>query len=293
MAELPAQRVGRRRRRRRDRASARRTTWPRAGVPDVVLLERRHARLRLDLQGGRRGARAVLRPGQHRARPAQPARLRAVRRRASGRRSTCTRSGYLFLLDDPDHVAAFEANVALQNELGVPEPDDHAGRGEARSRRWSTSTACWPRRGRPRTATARPESVVLGYAGAARRAGARIVHALRGHRHRGRRRRRSAAVLTDAGRIRTDTVVCAAGAWSRAVGEMVGRRPARSSRCAGRSSPPSRCPALDPDDAVHDRLRDQPLLPPRGPRPAARHVRPRRDAGLRARPLRRLAAAPR
>ena len=28
--------------------------------------------------------------------------------------------GYLFLLDDAEHVAAFEANVALQNELGVP-----------------------------------------------------------------------------------------------------------------------------------------------------------------------------
>ena len=29
-------------------------------------------------------------------------------------------------------------------------------------------------------------------------------------------------MLTDAGRIATDTVVCAAGAWSRAVGEMAG-----------------------------------------------------------------------
>ena len=28
--------------------------------------------------------------------------------------------GYLFLLDSPDHVRAFERNVALQNELGVP-----------------------------------------------------------------------------------------------------------------------------------------------------------------------------
>ena len=28
--------------------------------------------------------------------------------------------GYLFLLDDPATVAAFEQNIALQNELGVP-----------------------------------------------------------------------------------------------------------------------------------------------------------------------------
>jgi sarcosine oxidase subunit beta len=28
--------------------------------------------------------------------------------------------GYLFLLDRPEHVAEFEANVTLQNQLGVP-----------------------------------------------------------------------------------------------------------------------------------------------------------------------------
>ena len=28
--------------------------------------------------------------------------------------------GYLFLLDEPEHVEAFEKNIALQNELGVP-----------------------------------------------------------------------------------------------------------------------------------------------------------------------------
>ncbi len=66
-----------------------------------------------------------------------------------------------------------------------------------------------------------PESVVLGYAGAARRAGARLltgcavsdVEVADGQIR---------AVLTTAGRIETDTVVCAAGAWSAALGEMVG-----------------------------------------------------------------------
>ena len=28
--------------------------------------------------------------------------------------------GYLFLLEQPEHVEAFEKNIALQNELGVP-----------------------------------------------------------------------------------------------------------------------------------------------------------------------------
>ena len=50
------------------------------------------ARLRLHLQGRRRGARAVLRRGEHRARPAQPGDVRDVPRDASARRSTCTRS---------------------------------------------------------------------------------------------------------------------------------------------------------------------------------------------------------
>ena len=36
--------------------------------------------------------------------------------------------GYLFLLDDPETVAAFEGNVALQNELGVPSRSLSPGR---------------------------------------------------------------------------------------------------------------------------------------------------------------------
>ena len=82
--------------------------------------------------------------------------------------------GYLFLLDSPEHVQAFEQNVALQNELGVP------------SRMLSVAEA---RRMSPLIATegllaaaysptdghCTPESVVLGYASAARRHGARLV----------------------------------------------------------------------------------------------------------------------
>ena len=41
-------------------------------------------------------------------------------RRASGRRSTCTRSATCSCSTSPEHVAVFEKNVALQNELGVP-----------------------------------------------------------------------------------------------------------------------------------------------------------------------------
>jgi sarcosine oxidase, subunit beta len=128
--------------------------------------------------------------------------------------------GYLFLLDSPDHVKAFEDNVALQNELGVP------------SRMLSVSEA---RQMSPLIATegllaaafsptdghCTPESVVLGYASAARRHGARLVAgcAARGiDTDDGR----IVAVDTEGGRIETDTVVCATGAWSREIGGWVG-----------------------------------------------------------------------
>ena len=66
-----------------------------------------------------------------------------------------------------------------------------------------------------------PESVVSGYAAAARRAGARIVRgcAVTGIVHDGAT---IAAVETEHGTIATDTVVCAAGPWSRALGAMAG-----------------------------------------------------------------------
>ena len=66
-----------------------------------------------------------------------------------------------------------------------------------------------------------PESVVNGYAGAARAAGARIVRncAVTAIDSSGGAITR---VVTDRGTIATDTVVCAAGAWSRGLGAMVG-----------------------------------------------------------------------
>jgi sarcosine oxidase subunit beta len=66
-----------------------------------------------------------------------------------------------------------------------------------------------------------PESVVLGYAAAARRAGATLLPhcAATGIDVRDGR---IVAVRTGAGAIRTDTVVCAAGAWSAEVGRWAG-----------------------------------------------------------------------
>jgi len=128
--------------------------------------------------------------------------------------------GYLFLLDDPEHVAAFEANVALQNEHGV----DTRMIDVAEAKRLSPLieiegllAAAWG----PTDGHCTPESVVLGYAGAARRAGARLLRGVEvsGIERNGDEIR---AVRTSAGVIRTDTVVCAAGAYSARIGEMVG-----------------------------------------------------------------------
>jgi sarcosine oxidase subunit beta len=128
--------------------------------------------------------------------------------------------GYLFLLSTPESVTAFEANVALQNELGVPSRVVDV----AEARRLSPLVdpagllaAAWS----PTDGHCTPESVVLGYASAARRAGATLLP------HRAAtgidvRNARVAGVRTDTGTIRTDAVVCAAGAWSAEVGSWVG-----------------------------------------------------------------------
>ena len=128
--------------------------------------------------------------------------------------------GYLFLLDRAEDVARFEKDVALQNELGVPSRMLEVAEAKKLSPLIETDgllAAAYS----PTDGHCTPESVVLGYATAARRAGARLLRhtGVEAVEHDGRTVR---AVRTDRGTIRTDTVVCAAGAWSAAVGAMVG-----------------------------------------------------------------------
>jgi sarcosine oxidase, subunit beta len=128
--------------------------------------------------------------------------------------------GYLFVLSRASDVEVFERSIALQNEYGVP------------SRMISPREArelCPLLAGDDILAAAfsaedghaTPESVVQGYATAARSLGA---HLRVGCEVIGIETSGGAVngVVTTHGFIRTNTVICAAGAWSRSCGEMVG-----------------------------------------------------------------------
>ena len=128
--------------------------------------------------------------------------------------------GYLFVLNRASDVEEFERSVALQNECGLDSRMLTAG--EVRQ-------LCPLVEGddilagafSPRDGHATPEGVVQGYAFAARAQGAEIrvncelldIETSGGE---------ITEVVTDHGSIRTGTVICAAGAWSRSCGAMVG-----------------------------------------------------------------------
>ncbi|MFE2881357.1 NAD(P)/FAD-dependent oxidoreductase [Streptomyces graminifolii] len=130
------------------------------------------------------------------------------------------RVGYLFLLSTPEDVASFEAGVRLQNSLGVPSRMIDPAEARRLSPLISTDgllAAAYS----PDDGHCTPEAVVHGYASAARNHGATIlrhtdVTGIETHGD------TVTAVVTTLGRIDTRTVICAAGAWSRAIGAMAG-----------------------------------------------------------------------
>ncbi|MFC0624520.1 NAD(P)/FAD-dependent oxidoreductase [Kribbella deserti] len=128
--------------------------------------------------------------------------------------------GYLFLLSRPEDVALFEASTTLQNDAGLPTRVISPAEAHRLSPLISTEgllAACFS----PSDGHCTPESVVLGYAAAARRLGAVLrtgceVLDIEG------RGNTIHTVVTDQGRIETSTVICVAGAWSAAVAAMAG-----------------------------------------------------------------------
>ena len=128
--------------------------------------------------------------------------------------------GYLYLLSDQRTVDVFAESTRLQNSCGVSSKMISPEQARSLSPLVNTDgmlAACWS----PDDARATPESVVMGYAASSRKLGARIVQhcEVTGIDVRGERIH---AVHTDRGTVSTDTVICAAGAWSRAIGDMVG-----------------------------------------------------------------------
>ncbi|GAA4284689.1 FAD-binding oxidoreductase [Brevibacterium daeguense] len=129
-------------------------------------------------------------------------------------------SGYLFLLDNDADAAAFEANVALQRSLGQNSRMITPAEAHELSPVISTEGLV---AGvfNPDDAHCTPEGTVAGFARAARARGVSIVQHTEvtnivvadG---------RITGVETTAGPVATDTVVCAAGAWSQAIGRMAG-----------------------------------------------------------------------
>ncbi|WP_109474587.1 NAD(P)/FAD-dependent oxidoreductase [Ornithinimicrobium cavernae] len=127
--------------------------------------------------------------------------------------------GYLFLLDNDEHVQTFTRNAELQNAMGV----DSRMISVAEAKRLSPlidtdglQAALWS----PRDGHCTPESVVQGYARAARAAGVTILTSTpaTGIETEGTDIR---GVLTPGGTIATSSVVCAAGAWAKQVGAWV------------------------------------------------------------------------
>jgi len=190
-----------------------------AGVQDVLLLERDAlgAGSTCKAAGGvraqfsdeinvRLGARSLDLLGRFGERPGQEIDLHRV--------------GYLFLLSREEDVRRSEAGVAMQNALGVPSrmlDVDEALRLSPLVEPDGLLAATFS----PDDGHCTPESVVLGYASAARRLGARLltgVHAREVLVEGGEVQ----AVVTDQGTVRTGTVVCAAGAWSGALGASAG-----------------------------------------------------------------------
>jgi sarcosine oxidase subunit beta len=128
--------------------------------------------------------------------------------------------GYLFLLDRDDDVAAFEASIALQNELGVPSRFvslDEVARLCPLAGLDGVLAATFS----PLDGHASPEAVTQGYAAGARVRGATIVTGCsldaielsEGG---------ITGVETTLGGMETSVVVCAAGVWSPRVAELAG-----------------------------------------------------------------------
>jgi glycine/D-amino acid oxidase-like deaminating enzyme len=128
--------------------------------------------------------------------------------------------GYLFLCRTETELAAVESSTELQNRLGGSSEMVSPGRA-AQLNPFIDPSVLLGASFSPRDGYAKPGEVVRGYADAARNLGAVFsehteVTGIDSHNG------KVTAVRTNHGLVRTDTVICAAGAWSQRIGEMAG-----------------------------------------------------------------------
>jgi sarcosine oxidase, subunit beta len=198
-----------------------------AGVPDVLLLERSQLGAGSTAKAAG-GVRAQFSDELNIALGARSLELFERFRDRPGGAIDLHRVGYLFLLTRRRDVAAYEAAVALQNELGVPsrmlDPGEASMLAPIIRRKGILAAAFHAGDGH-----CSPEGVVAGYAAGARQYGATL---LTGVEVTGIGTSASSAsstgpatiteVVTSAGTVRTETVICCAGAWSARIGDLVG-----------------------------------------------------------------------
>lgn len=128
--------------------------------------------------------------------------------------------GYLFLCRTEKELAAVESSMELQNRLGGSSEMVSPGQA-AQLNPFIDSSVLVGASFSPRDGYADPGQVVRGYADAARNLGVVFseqteVTAIETNDG------RVTAIRTSHGQVRTDTVICTAGAWSQPVGEMAG-----------------------------------------------------------------------
>jgi sarcosine oxidase subunit beta len=128
--------------------------------------------------------------------------------------------GYLFLCRTPAEVDAVAASAELQNRLGgrtrLIGPDEAAARNP-----YLDPAALMGASFSPRDGHARPARVVAAYRRAAEELGVRVMEHVEVLAIAAGRRALH-EVGTDRGSLETDTLIIAAGAWSRRLGRMVG-----------------------------------------------------------------------
>jgi sarcosine oxidase subunit beta len=185
----------------------------------VVLLER-------DQLGSGSTSKAA---GGFRTQFSDPLNIEIARRSAAAFKAFDTRPGwdiglhavgYLFLFTNEGHVSAFAESTALQNELGLETRMVTPQEAKELSPLLEIDDVIAASYS-PQDGHATPEAVVMGYAYGARELGAHLRTNLTVDRIQTRDAKIEAVHAGDV-TVRTDTVICAAGAWSRACGELVG-----------------------------------------------------------------------